>query len=48
MNMKKLATATAALAALALASPAALAAWALNMTPGITEISRRIYGLHMS
>lgn len=46
MNMKKLAPAIAA-ATLALASPAAFAAWTLNMTPGITAISRRIYGLHM-
>jgi len=46
MNMKKLGTAIAA-AALALASPAALAAWTLNMTPGITAISRRVYELHM-
>lgn len=27
--------------------PAAQAAWTLNMTPGITEVSRRVYGLHM-
>ena len=47
MNMKKLGTAIAATALLALASPAALAAWTLNMTPGITDISRRVYGLHM-
>ena len=47
MNMKKLGTAIAATALFALASPAALAAWTLNMTPGITDISRRIYGLHM-
>ena len=46
MNMKKLATAVAAVA-VALASPAAFAAWTLNMTPGITAISRRIYDLHM-
>ena len=46
MYMKKLGTATVA-AAFALASPAALAAWTLNMTPGITAISRRIYALHM-
>ena len=37
----------ACLPALALASPAALAAWTLNMTPGITAISRRVYELHM-
>ncbi len=46
MNTKKLATAVAAATA-ALASPAAFAAWTLNMTPGITAISRRIYDLHM-
>ena len=28
-------------------SPAALAAWTLNMTPGITVISRRVFELHM-
>ncbi|MFT3906731.1 MAG: cytochrome c oxidase subunit II [Steroidobacteraceae bacterium] len=38
----------AALAAIAsLAAPAAHAAWTLNMTPGITEISRTVYSLHM-
>jgi cytochrome c oxidase subunit 2 len=47
MNIKKLATAIATASALALASPAALAAWTLNMTPGITAISRRVYELHM-
>jgi len=47
MNMKKLGSAIAATALFALASPAALAAWTLNMTPGITDISRRVYGLHM-
>ncbi len=34
--------------ALALAAPAAQAAWALNMTQGVTDISRSIYGLHMT
>ena len=34
--------------ALAMAAPPAQAAWALNMTQGVTEISRRIYGLHMT
>jgi len=29
------------------AAPAAHAAWTLNMTPGITEISRRVYSIHM-
>jgi cytochrome c oxidase subunit 2 len=33
--------------ALALAAPGAQAAWTLNMTPGITALSREIYGLHM-
>jgi cytochrome c oxidase subunit 2 len=34
-------------ALLALAAPAAQAAWTLNMTPGISAISRNIYSLHM-
>jgi cytochrome c oxidase subunit 2 len=33
--------------ALTLAAPAAHAAWTLNMTPGISKMSREIYGLHM-
>jgi cytochrome c oxidase subunit 2 len=33
--------------ALALIAPAAQAAWTLNMTPGISAMSRRIYSLHM-
>ncbi len=33
--------------ALALAASAAHAEWALNMTQGVTDISRRIYSLHM-
>jgi cytochrome c oxidase subunit II len=49
MKMKKprflLTTLTAPL--LALIAPAAHAAWALNMTPGISAISRNIYALHM-
>ncbi len=28
--------------------PAAFAAWEVNMNPGVTEISREIYGLHMT
>ena len=28
--------------------PAAFAAWEVNMDPGVTEISREIYGLHMT
>jgi cytochrome c oxidase subunit 2 len=39
--------ATAMAAALGFAAQAAHADWALNMTPGITAISRNIYGLHM-
>lgn len=46
MNIKKLGSATAA-AAFGLFAPAAHAEWTLNMTPGITAISRRVYGLHM-
>jgi cytochrome c oxidase subunit 2 len=30
-----------------LVAPRAQAAWTLNMTPGITDISRSVYGLHM-
>jgi cytochrome c oxidase subunit 2 len=33
--------------AIALAAPAAQAAWTLNMTPGISRMSREIYSLHM-
>ena len=36
-----------AAAAMLLAAPAAQAAWTLNMTPGISEMSREIYSLHM-
>jgi cytochrome c oxidase subunit II len=36
-----------AVAASLLAAPAAQAAWTLNMTPGISEMSREIYSLHM-
>ena len=36
-----------ATALLALVAPAAQAAWTLNMTPGISAISRNIYSLHM-
>jgi cytochrome c oxidase subunit II len=32
---------------MALAAPMAQAAWTLNMTPGISALSREIYGLHM-
>ena len=48
MKMKKLGFLTAAIAVLStLAAPVAQAAWTLNMTPGITAISRSVYGLHM-
>jgi cytochrome c oxidase subunit 2 len=33
--------------AMSLAAPAARAAWTLNMTPGISAMSREIYSLHM-
>jgi cytochrome c oxidase subunit II len=33
--------------AMSLAAPAAQAAWTLNMTPGISQMSRAIYSLHM-
>ena len=32
---------------MSLAAPAAEAAWTLNMTPGISAMSRQIYSLHM-
>jgi cytochrome c oxidase subunit II len=48
MNMKKSGFLSAATGAvLGFAAPAAHAAWTLNMTPGITAISRRVYELHM-
>ena len=34
--------------ALALVAPTANAAWGLNMTQGVSDISRRIYDLHMT
>jgi len=40
-------TATLAAAAMSLAAPCAQAAWTLNMTPGISDMSRKIYSLHM-
>src|SRR6204780_382443 len=40
-------TAMPAVAALLLVAPVAQAAWTLNMTPGISEMSREIYSLHM-
>jgi cytochrome c oxidase subunit 2 len=49
MMMKNFGSVTASVsaAALGLAAPTAHAAWTLNMTPGITDISRSIYSLHM-
>jgi cytochrome c oxidase subunit 2 len=43
----KLAIAPLCLSAFALAAPSAQAAWTLNMTPGISKMSREIYSLHM-
>src|SRR6202034_4894147 len=40
-------TAMPLVAAMLLAAPVAQAAWTLNMTPGISEMSREIYSLHM-
>jgi len=49
MKMKKLGFLTSTVAALfgIAAAPEAHAAWTLNMTPGISAISRSVYGLHM-
>src|SRR5580658_8905637 len=43
----RLCVATSAAAVMALTAPCAEAAWTLNMTPGVTALSREIYGLHM-
>ncbi|HEX4051205.1 MAG TPA: cytochrome c oxidase subunit II [Steroidobacteraceae bacterium] len=43
----RLLTAAASGLAPALFAPAAHAAWTLNLTPGIDQVSRDIYGLHM-
>ena len=43
----RLLSAALAAGALALAAPSARAAWTLNMTPGISAMSREIYSLHM-
>jgi cytochrome c oxidase subunit 2 len=43
----KLAIGALCASAAVLAAPAAQAAWTLNMTPGISKMSREIYGLHM-
>jgi cytochrome c oxidase subunit 2 len=50
MMSKQLKTAAQAMAVVVavLAAPTAHAAWALNMTQGVTEISRNIYALHMT
>jgi cytochrome c oxidase subunit II len=47
MKMKKSGYLLTSLATATLAAPAAQAAWTLNMTPGISAISRNIYALHM-
>jgi cytochrome c oxidase subunit 2 len=43
----RLCVAASAAAVMALTAPCAEAAWTLNMTPGVTALSRQIYGLHM-
>jgi cytochrome c oxidase subunit II len=43
----RLGVATWAAALMSLAAPCAQAAWTLNMTPGISALSRQIYDLHM-
>ena len=43
----RLGVATCAAALMSLAAPCAQAAWTLNMTPGISALSRQIYDLHM-
>ena len=46
-HTKNIGSAAAVAAVLTLAAPSAQAAWTLNMTPGISAMSRSIYGLHM-
>jgi cytochrome c oxidase subunit 2 len=46
-KLPRLLTALPAAAVLSLAAPSAEASWALNMTPGISAMSREIYKLHM-
>ena len=46
-KISRLLTAAVATSVLALAAPTAHAAWTLNMTPGISAMSREIYSLHM-
>jgi cytochrome c oxidase subunit 2 len=43
----RLGIASCAAALMSLAAPCAQAAWTLNMTPGISALSRQIYDLHM-
>ena len=43
----RLSTAALAAGVMSLAAPSAQAAWTLNMTPGISAMSRQIYSLHM-
>jgi cytochrome c oxidase subunit II len=45
--MSKIVKYAAAALAAGLPAPAAFAAWQLNMTVGVTELSREIHGLHM-
>jgi cytochrome c oxidase subunit 2 len=47
IKSSRLCVATSAAALLSLAAPCAQAAWTLNMTPGISALSRQIYDLHM-
>jgi cytochrome c oxidase subunit 2 len=46
-KISRVLSATLAAGTMALAAPSAHAAWTLNMTPGISAMSREIYSLHM-
>ena len=46
-KISRVLTAALATGVLSLAAPSAHAAWTLNMTPGISAMSREIYSLHM-
>jgi cytochrome c oxidase subunit II len=46
-NYLRLCVSSAAAGLMALVAPSAQAAWTLNMTPGISALSRQIYELHM-
>ena len=46
-KISRVLTAALATGVLSLAAPSAQAAWTLNMTPGISAMSREIYSLHM-